>query len=262
MAATRQVVLFGAGGQLGSALARRLPTAKHASWRAPALPDGPLDIVIANGLTDPKADAAALAAANVAFPQHIAAMAAGRDARLLTLGSVMEKFPEACRANAYLAGKEELARWMAARTPAGRCCHLRLHTVFGGPPHPHMFLGQMVQALAAGRTFRMSSGEQLREYHHADDIAGSIAALLSRPWDKAIVEVSHGQPLRLAALARAVFAALGRTELLEIGAVAAAPGENRERTFPRSPDWLIGRPRETLPAVIDWVRACVADRRG
>jgi len=257
----RPVVLLGAGGQLGSALRRRLPAAHSLPWQSPDLPEGPFDLVIASGLTDPRADPAALKAANLEQPLRLIEQAAAREARVMTFGSVMECFPEACRSNAYLAGKLALAEAIRARAADGRLCHLRLHTLYGGRPHRHMFLGQIVHALAAGERFAMSSGEQLREYHHADDIAQSVAALLARSWDAPVLEVSHGAPLRLAELARAVFAALGRPELLQVGALAPAPGENRERVFQRSPDWLIGRPRDSLPAVIDWVRACVAAGR-
>lgn len=257
----RSIVLLGAGGQLGAALQRRLPTARAVPWQTPQLPDGPLDLLVANGLTDPRADPAALAAANLELPLRLIELTARRDARVLTFGSVMETFPEACRTNAYLAGKLALAEAIEARQATGRLCHVRLHTLYGGPPHAHMFLGQIVRALATGQPFAMSSGEQLREYHHADDIACSVAALLARPWAQTILPISHGRPVRLAALAQAVFDALGRADLLRVGTLPTAPGENRERVFERSPDWLIGHPRDTLPAVIAWVRACVAARR-
>ena len=52
--------------------------------------------------------------------------------------------------------------------------HLHLHTLYGGRPQAHMFLGQMIRALERGAEFAMSSGEQLREYHHVHDIAGAM----------------------------------------------------------------------------------------
>lgn len=257
----RPILLLGAGGQLGSALRRRLPAALTVPWRMPDLPDGPFDLVLANGLTDPRADPAALAEANLEQPRRLIEIALRRDGRVMSFGSVMEWFPEACHGNPYLAGKLALGRWIESLDASGRVCHVRLHTLYGGPPRPHMFLGQIVAALVARRVFAMSSGEQLREYHHSDDIAASVAALLARPWDASVLDVSHARPVRLVDLARAVFEALERPESLRVGALAAAPGENRDKVFPRSPDWLIGTPRDTLPGVIAWVRTCVAARR-
>lgn len=257
----RPILLLGAGGQLGSALRKRLPAARLVSWRKPELPDMPFDLVLASGLTDPRADPAALAEANLEQPRRLIEAALRGQGRVMTFGSVMEMFPAACHGNPYLAGKLALGQWIEALDATGRVCHVRLHTLYGGPPQPHMFLGQIVAALAARRVFAMSSGEQLREYHHSDDIADSVAALLARPWDASVLDVSHARPVRLVDLARAVFDALGQAESLHVGALPAAPGENRDKVFPRSPDWLIGTPRDTLPGVIAWVRTCVAARR-
>jgi len=258
---TRPILLLGAGGQLGSALRKRLPAARLVSWRRPELPDGAFDLVLASGLTDPRADPAALNEANLEQPRRLIESALRREARVMTFGSVMELFPAACQSNPYLAGKLALGQWIESLGATGQVCHVRLHTLYGGPPQPHMFLGQIVAALATNRLFAMSSGEQLREYHHSDDIAASVAALLARRWEASVLDVSHADPVRLVDLARAVFAALERADLLQVGALPAAPGENRDRVFPRSPDWLIGTPRDTLPGVIAWVRTCVAARR-
>ena len=88
-----------------------------------------------------------------------------------------------------------------------RILHCRLHTLYGGEPKDHMFLGQIVNAIRSNSVFSMSSGEQLREYHHVDDIAESLATIVNSDWSlwSPILEINSGQPLKLLDLAMAIF---------------------------------------------------------
>jgi nucleoside-diphosphate-sugar epimerase len=159
--------------------------------------------------------------------------------------------------NRYLASKailwariEELA---ADPRLHGRIAHLRAHTAYGAAPTPHSFLGQMHESLRARRPFCMSEGRQLREYMHVDDLARSIAALLSRPWTGPVsIDLSAGEPVSLAEVARAVFRAFDGEKLLQLGALPTPVGENTSATFPRSPAWLLGRPRPAIEGIIQW----------
>jgi nucleoside-diphosphate-sugar epimerase len=217
------------------------------------------DVVFANGRTDPRFSPSELLFSNFEFPQLVVETlgARVRDARFLTLGTIMERFPAACAANAYLASKARLGQWMAEQS-ARAFAHVRLHTVYGGAPKRHMFLGQMADAISSGKVFKMSSGQQLREYHHAEDIALSLAAILEREWDfGSAVEISSGAPLRLCDLARGVFSSFGKESLLEVGAISGASGENTEQVFPRSEAWLLPASREPLAGVVESLREFV-----
>jgi nucleoside-diphosphate-sugar epimerase len=283
----RDTLLFGASGQVGSALqgrlirsdpsGRRVRTIAHAELRARhwedvvrgALPsDHPCDLVFAGGITNPRVPADELRLANVTWPQRIIswvdeATASTGPARFLTLGTVQERFPELCARNSYLASKLELGRWMRARAEttagAGRHLHVRLHTLYGGPLKEHMFLGQMVAALRAGVDFRMSSGDQLREYHHVEDIAAALEAVLRQRWTFGpTLEISSGTPLQLAELARAVFRAFGAEARLQIAALPRDAAENTATAFAASPATVLPRSREALPAIIEYLREQVS----
>lgn len=284
----RAVLLFGAGGRLGTALSSRfsalgravtgVPWAEAKSWAAghhtaPIVErftaashgTGRLDIVFANGNTDPAQPSDRLIADNLSFPLGvIAATRHFPDARYVTLGTVLESFDDLAERNPYVASKRMLANRvaeLAAADLAGRICHVRLHTLYGGTgPAPHMFLGQMLAALRAGRAFPMSEGKQLREYHHVDDVAGAIARLLDRGrFAEAVIALSSGQPVRLADLARAVFTALGRLPNLQIGALPTQPSENFGRIFAASPPWLIGPSRDPCQGVSTWLQGLLGD---
>jgi len=283
-AAPGRILLFGGSGQIGSALQRHAstlaspPQLRWIPWaqvNAEQLWANPsalarcideatagwdaFDVVFACGATDPGADRGHLTGSNATFPLAVIDVVAGRDTRFLTFGTVFELFPAHAAGNAYLASKSALWTQLSARRALieeGRALHLRLHTVYGGPPRPHMFVGQMVNALRQGTPFLMSRGQQLREYHHVDDIAAAVTNLLLREWHDGAgpLVLSAGQPVRLAELAESVFRSCGRPDLLRVGALTSAPTDNHDVVFPPSDPTLLPRYRDPLVAVPEYVR--------
>ncbi len=217
------------------------------------------DIVFANGITDPKAPWPDLKLSNILFPASVIQATQDRAGiRYLTLGTVFERFPDFAAGNPYVASKLRLCEEVEALSSlgnSGRIAHVRLHTVYGGKPKAHMFLGQIIQALEVGKEFRMSSGEQLREYHHVHDVAGALLALLARDWQAGPgpMELSSGAPVRLADLAAAVFSGCGRLDLLKVGAIPSVPSDNRRHVFPRSDPSLLPYYRDPIVGVVTYL---------
>lgn len=277
------ILLFGGSGQIGEALrlcarmrtpdreVRAVPWPAFASdadepprlraaldavtrgWEA-------YDVVFAAGITDPAVPPEQLWRSNVALPIAVIEATSRRESvRYMTLGTVFELFPEFADANPYVDSKRRLWRCLQAAgtlTIDRRVLHVRLHTVYGGRPKPHMFLGQMITALSGGTQFRMSSGHQLREYHHVQDVAGALLAILDSEssFGAEPLVLSAGEPVRLADLARAVFEVCGRPDLLKVGAIAAAPSENERVRFPRSDAAVLPFYRDPLVGVAEYVR--------
>jgi len=282
----RTVALFGSTGRVGRAVAAAMTkmgwSVEAVSWLDPttrsardwpqilaqltALP-GDADIIFASGVTDPSVSSSDLALANVERPARLIQDTIDRKQwRYLSIGSVLETHSNLAASNRYLASKRAL--WTRIQELAadprlnGRLMHLRGHTFYGGAPTPHLFLGQMYESLRAARPFRMSEGRQLREYAHVDDVALSIIALLARSWTGAIVtDLNSGEPVRLCDLARTVFRAFDREHLLQLGALPTPVGENIDRIFPRSPAWLLGQPRPTIPGIIKWFSELLSSKQ-
>ncbi len=274
---SRPLVLFGARGRLGSALA--IAATRHGlqvepihwqearDWlqadsrdglRRLAIADGGVDVIFAGGLTDPGRSSADLTLANVQVPARVIEATAGDPRfRFMTIGSVLETLAELAQGNRYLASKADLWRRVSGlaedRRLIGRIAHLRLHTLYGGTPAAHSFLGQILESIRAGRPFAMSDGLQLREYSHVEDVAESILALLAQDWRTVEFDLSTGRPVRLRDLAKKIFEAFGCSDLLRIGAVATPKGENIEARFAASPPWLLGQPRDPVGGIIDWL---------
>lgn len=202
------------------------------------VPDGAtsLDWLYCSGIVAPDAPRNALEDVNVRAPaklfsalQRLAALRPALAVRLVTFGSVLEETAGIAAANPYIASKAMLLDcWRRRPQPgAAHWLHVQLHTLYGGSRvHKSMFLGQMEAALKARLPFRMSSGRQLREYHHCDDIAASVAALLDTPSRGSRVLALHsGEPVTLGDLARTVFEEAGVPSLLHVGAIQDQAGE-------------------------------------
>ena len=273
--------MFGGHGRLGSAIADAArqagksitcigwPEAKqHAgasslrARTANACEGNETDVIFANGLTDPARPRGELFYSNYEFP--IQAIQALRDApgiRFLTFGTVMEDFSQLVATNHYLASKRALATGIEALALnphlSGRVLHLRLHTLYGGKPAAHSFLGQICASLQCDEPFMMSGGQQLREFHHVNDVARSVLTLSGRAWDCSAASVSFGRPVHLRTLAERIFAAFGRSHLLKLGRLPTPHGENFERVIRRSPEWLIGHAREPVASIIDWLAGLI-----
>lgn len=191
-------------------------------------------VLVTAGVLDPALSAAEHHQVNVALPMRVIQGACKAGMRVVTCGTVMERLTR--HPNAYVASKAELGRFAAERAAAGDAVlHLQVHTLYGGgAPAPFMFLGQLCDALRHERPFEMSPGRQLREYHHIEDEAVGLRTLLEAG-ATGIVPLNHGAPVTLADLASCVFDAVGRPELLRVGARAEPPDDNYARVLPRPP---------------------------
>nr|WP_256216905.1 NAD-dependent epimerase/dehydratase family protein [Variovorax sp. OV084] len=242
--------LVGGRGRLGRAVCASLPSHEsmllersvYADWWRPgaaslverffgAAPSGSV-VLVAAGLLDPALSAAEHHQINVDLPKRIIEGACRAGLRVVTCGTVMERLTR--HPNPYIASKAELGRFAEERAAAGDAVlHLQIHTLYGaGAPAPFMFLGQLVDALRHDRPFEMSPGRQLREYHHVEDEAIALRALVDAG-AMGIVPLSHGAPVTLADLASHVFDVVGRPDLLRIGARPEPPDDNYATVLPR-----------------------------
>ncbi len=282
---SRQYCIFGASGVLGTALVTHLK--KHGveskrihslSWEHIGKPEictsqaelkaviseklDPhlsTDFIFAGGVTDPHQNFKDIYYSNIDFPQRVIAAFQNTENRFMTFGTVMEHFIKLCAQNSYLNSKLKLSQWMVKHSKtsetSGLFLHIRLHTLYGGIPKPYMFLGQIIHSIRTGTVFEMSSGEQLREYHHVDDIAASIVHLLEQSWVWApVLEINSGEPLKLVDLAKTVFKTFGKEDLLKVGSIIRSKYENLDFKFERSPQTLLRANREPILGIVEWIK--------
>jgi nucleoside-diphosphate-sugar epimerase len=290
--ASRQAVLIGNTGFLGRAIELQLRSSQnpydslivpdHRALVAALLhPSGggevlkPLlnsklrqDFIFSVGLVDPHRDQVELDRINVDAPlrllERLCKIASQQQWRLITFGTVLAGYPDLAVTNPYLRSKARLlAAWQEhSRSLPFAWIHTQMHTLYGGakPPHEFMFTGQMLSALRSRSVFRMSSGTQVREYHHLDDIAKSVVSFLAAQGEEPfLLELSSGAPMRVRDLAYAVFDHFGARELLSIGARPNRQPEVFDSRHRRTTHLIAYR--EPCAGVIAWFEALGVRRK-
>ncbi|EPM71021.1 hypothetical protein A584_10860 [Pseudomonas syringae pv. theae ICMP 3923] len=263
--------IIGSRGRLGQAIAEQYPANEvtcidRAVYERWAEPDSAAAITayfseyahagavvyICSGLLDPRLPAQQLHDVNFRLPQNIITAVASAGIRVVTFGTAMER---TLTSNPYVQSKLLLSQFVESAggsdfSPA----HIRIHTLYGSAePSPFMFLGQIMSALRAGIPFEMTQGRQLREYHHVLDDAVAIKSLVGNHAE-GIIELSHGMPVSLGDLAKAIFKAFDKTHLLRLGALPEPTQENFGHVFER-PEALDGIAfRDSIESVVDYMK--------
>ncbi|WP_051481144.1 NAD-dependent epimerase/dehydratase family protein [Paraburkholderia nodosa] len=273
----KRIYLIGARGRLGQAIAREyadadvviLDRSLYEAWSRDGAEReitryferqaGESLIFVTSGLLDPRLPAESLQGVNFHLPKNLIAAVSPLGMRVVTFGTVMEAFPGA--QNAYVESKRRLNEYVNTSVRAGgTALHLQIHTLYGlGAPTPFMFLGQILDAIRRSAPFPMTSGRQLREYHHLEDEARAIR-WLAESTASGTIALSHGSALTLRDIAVSVFEGLGKSELLKVGAIADPVEENFERIF--EPVLLPAaiKFRESLPAIVEYMKSCLSEK--
>lgn len=281
----RRFILIGYTGQLGGALsdalrsrgdtvvnvntksvklltddATRLPPAAIECLQA----NHPTDVICAAGEVDPNAPESRLFEANVELPLAIyrAIRSTRGTHRFFTFGSVHESVVELGADNRYLNSKRRLLEERKAemsREEGPQWNHIQLHTLYGGlRSHSHMFLGQIEEALRTSNDFEMSSGDQLREYHHVEDVAKNVLSILERTGYENTLDLSSGEPLSLKEIATSIFQHFGAEKQLHLGTLPDPAGEIYTPQFKRSPSLFVYRP--AIPNILRWLESRMESR--
>jgi len=150
-------------------------------------------VFVASGLLDPNLPEEDLVKVNYTLAKNVIDGASKVGLKVITFGTVMECLIES--KNPYVRSKKKLSEYVKKMAnDKVSIKHIQLHTLYGsGHPSPFMFLGQMLLAIKSNQPFKMTSGRQLREYHHLEDETAAIR-LISDSSVFGVVNLSHGQP--------------------------------------------------------------------
>ncbi len=116
-----------------------------------------------------------------------------------------------------------------------------------------MFLGQLYNAIKHKEEFNMSSGYQIREYHHLDDVAESVDVILSKN-THGIIELTSGNGIKLRDLATGIFEELNVTHLLNIGSVDIQHKDKFSNDYIKNKDLELVDFRNPIKGVCDYLR--------
>ena len=166
---------------------------------------------------------------NIDLPINLVKVAQNLNIKICTFGTIQEEFKTR---NNYLDSKRAMIEVLAGEIDRGYHLHLRLHTVYGArKPKYHMFLSKLSQAITSKTPFRMSSGLQLREFHHVTDDVRAIIAVNSSQVT-GIEEINSGKEFRLRDFAAAILENYSLEHLLELNVFKDPVHENYKIRFP------------------------------
>jgi len=152
---------------------------------------------------------------NYCFPVHLYQICENLNLTLVTLGSVHENIPDMPTGNPYLESKKSLEQFLVSKA-FRNSLHFQFHTWYGGKHvNPEMFLGQLITSIRGGRIFKMSSGDQLREYHHVIDDATCVLTYFENGMS-GTHSISHGELFTLEEIARKLFRHFNCENLLKL----------------------------------------------
>lgn len=272
-------VIIGGRGRLGSCLAQAAGEPVHiidrsiySEWRHSNSKAAILQyfaerhiteatIFITAGILDPALPLSEHESINYELPKNIIESVNKPGWRVITFGTVLEKLIGDKTQNPYVISKLRLANFIKNHAAdKASALHIRLHTLYGGmqPPHAFMFLGQLLNAMHSKSEFKMTSGEQLREYHHIEDAAKAIW-YLSRSTLTGITQLSHGQPEKLKDIAQHVLNAFAQLSSLRLNALTSPTHENYDAFF--EPGSYINEVtfRKALPGIVDYLKPFMAE---
>ncbi len=266
--------LIGGGGRLGRAIAAEyaegnfvlMNRAVYEGWSL----DGAADqvssyfdqnvsedstVFVASGLLDPNLPEEDLVKVNYTLAKNVIDGASKIGVKVITFGTVMEGLIKS--KNSYVRSKKKLSEYVEKMANDERSIkHIQLHTLYGiDHPSPFMFLGQMLLAIKSNQPFKMTSGRQLREYHHLEDEAAAIR-LIADSSVSGVINLSHGHPVSLRAIAENVFDVLGKRHLLRLGALPEPAEENYDQTFRANEVVENVLFREALPNINEYMKNC------
>jgi len=207
------------------------------------------------GVTNPAVSENLLLKLNYELPKLLVGSAIDRETKIVTFGTVMENIEKYALSNNYLKSKLMFHEWLLGEKPTGDFLHLQLHTLYGGSNiHDHMFLGQIFNAIKNQENFSMSSGIQIREYHHIRDDINAAFEIVNKELS-GILPISHGDPVRLRDLAEHVFSYFDCLNLLEIGKVKASEFDSMRPISQVNHKFLKTQFRDTKTGIIGWLSA-------
>lgn len=100
----------------------------------------------------------------------------------------------------------------------------RVFFLYGSYEHPSRLVSSVIRSLLKGEPALCSSGEQVRDFLHVEDVASAFVALLDSEV-QGPVNIASGEPLRIKDVVNKISLKIGYPELLELGARSTPVGE-------------------------------------
>lgn len=100
----------------------------------------------------------------------------------------------------------------------------RIFYQYGPHEHPARLVPSVVRSLLSEQVAKVSTGEQVRDYLHVEDVASALCAIAASPINGP-VNVGSGEPVTVRAVVAEIGRACGQPQLIHYGAQQQRPGD-------------------------------------
>jgi nucleoside-diphosphate-sugar epimerase len=260
--------VLGASGQIGTAILENLkackvkvvPRSQYESWNTFDHISKFVDMhkinsgdtfYICSGITNPAANSSQIDLQNFQIPLAILKNSLDRQFQVVTFGSVQEN---SNLSNPYLDSKRLFLKQALEIETCQNHRHFQLNTVYGiHKPKSYMLLGEILSAIQNQSPLYMTSGNQIREYWHADDIAKCVTSDSLKTPTARVVSVSSGHPIRIKDLATRVFEHFSMEDYLYLDAIPNDPNESYNVNMINQINGFEGNMRDPFGGVISYL---------
>jgi nucleoside-diphosphate-sugar epimerase len=140
----------------------------------------------------------------------------------------------------------------------------RIFYQYGPGEHPQRIVAATIRSVLLGKRALLTSGEQVRDFLHVDDVASALAMVVLSDVEGP-VNIGSGRPVTVREVAETIGEICGRPELLGLGDLPAPPADPRFicanatklRSLGYEPRFAL---REGLADAVNWWRAHLDDR--
>jgi len=95
---------------------------------------------------------------------------------------------------------------------------------YGNCEHPNRLVSSVILSLLKGEVAKCSHGNQIRDFMYVQDVADAFVALLGSEVT-GVVNIGSGKPITIKDMVYKIADKMGRTDLIELGAIASNPRE-------------------------------------
>lgn len=116
--------------------------------------------------------------------------------------------------NDYGTSKRLLSRFLSSSTQMPDYYHLFLPNIYGKGENPQRLIPYLINALKNKEEIKLTSGKQLRQYIHAEDIAKTVLDIIKENYPKGFYNLCFNEAIQIKELVNKIFDLCGQTEKL------------------------------------------------
>ncbi len=114
--------------------------------------------------------------------------------------------------NDYCASKRLLSRYLSSSPQTPYFYHLILPNIYGKGENIQRLIPYLINALKNNEKIKLTSGEQVRQYIHAADIAKTVLDIIKENYPKGFYNVCRTETIQIKDLVRKIFVLCGQRD--------------------------------------------------